>query len=118
MLQYKNSFDLANKKGRRCMCYFREIKQIRSNNELQTVITRTIMCQTEIFNYEGIVTIIKAEFRRLGVQEYVINSFRVNNMISETLEQLISSGDIYSFNNRYVPMKQELKLRKTIYAFA
>lgn len=99
------------------MCYFRNVNQISNMNEIQTLITRIISRQTKPFNYESIVRIIKQELRELNVPFFMINSFRVNNMIIDTLDLMVSMGNLYSFNNIYVPQKTA-KTRKTQYAFA
>lgn len=100
------------------MCYFKRIGEITNMNEVQTVITRTISRQREQFNYEFIVESIKNELSQLGVEEFVINSFRVNNMILSILDQMAESGDIYSFNNEYIPIRKDNAIRRVMYAYA
>ena len=92
------------------MCYFRELGQITNMNEVQMMITRTISRQKEMFNYEQIAQIIKQELLVLGVADTDVNSFKVHNMILDTLDYMVAVGDMYCFNNEYVPIKKEFVL--------
>lgn len=105
-------------KRRMPMCYFNDLERINNKNEIQTMITRIISSQTQRFNYESIVSEIQNRLRDLGVEESFINSFRLDEMISDTLDQMVGSGRIYTFNNVYVPIHQKIKTVQRLYAYA
>lgn len=98
------------------MCYFKDIRRVDNINEIQTIIVRVIARQREHFNYEKIIEEIKKELESLGVSESIVNSYRVDNMIRDTLQQMIDIGIITSFNNVYIPCENKQKRIK--YAFA
>lgn len=98
------------------MCYFKDIDKVKNINEMQMIIAKTIARKKEIFNYESIIKEIKSELERLGVSESIADSYKIDNMIDDTLEQMIERGNLTCFNNLYVPRKSLVKKMK--YALA
>lgn len=97
------------------MCYFKDIKKVDNINEIQTTIIRVIVRQREVFNYADIISQIKNELKKLGVSESIVDSYRVDNMTGDALEQMIDIGNIITFNNVYMPSESTEKSVK--YAF-
>lgn len=98
------------------MCYFKSVKKIDSINEIQRTIARMILSKNKNFDYQSISNEIKNELKQLGLSENVADSYMVDNMINDTLEQMSEKGNITYFNNLYIPCEKSIK--KVIYAFA
>lgn len=98
------------------MCYFKNITKVNNINEMQMTIAKVISNKKETFNYQSIFSEIKGELIKLGVSGSVINSYKIDNMVNDTLEQMIEMGSIICFNNLYIPRRESIK--KVKYAFA
>lgn len=98
------------------MCYLKKINTVSSINQIQAVIVRVITKQRESFNYGFVVGEIKKELKKYNVSESILNSYRIENMIEDTLQSMIDTGNISFFNNMYIPQKSIEKRIK--YAFA
>lgn len=98
------------------MCYFKDIKKIKNLNEMQMTIAKVILGKKQPFNYQNIFSEIKAKLMAQGVTQSIADSFKIDNMIDDTLKQMIEKGNITFFNNLYVPRKMPIK--KWIYIFA
>ena len=98
------------------MCYFKDITKVENINEIQMTIAKVISSKKENFNYQSIFDDIKAELVKLGVSGSIANSYKIDNMINDTLEQMMEKGNITCFNNLYIPRRGPIK--KMRYAFA
>jgi len=98
------------------MCYFKDITKVENINEIQMTIAKVISIKKETFNYQTIYNEIKAELMNLGVSRSIANSYKIDNMINDTLEQMMEKGNITCFNNLYIPHRGPIK--KVRYAFA
>ena len=98
------------------MCYFKDIESIRNINEIQATIVRTIARQIGPFDCRSLSEEVKNELRGLQVEESIVESYRVDSMIRDTLEQMVEIGSIAFFNHVYIPTEDtEMRVR---YAFA
>lgn len=93
------------------MCYFKDLNKLNDINEAQFQITRIISHQTKSFSYKDISVEIKKKLSDMGVSAHDLDSFKINNMISNTLDQMVDRGSLYCFNNIYLPKEKSTKPR-------
>ena len=98
------------------MCYLKEINRAGSMNEIQRIIVKAVVSQKENFTYQFIFKKIKDELEDLGLPESIADSYRIDNMISETLEQMLEKGNISYFNNVYIPSRSPVKRVRAAFA--
>ena len=67
--------------------------------------------QEKNFSYKDISQNIKSELNKMGISEHELSSFKVNNMISNTLDQMVDRGNLSCFNNIYTPRKRQPKTK-------
>lgn len=91
------------------MCNFKELKSVKTLSDVQIVITRTILSQNQQFNYQSIVMKIKDVLHKYNVEQAIIDSFKVERMIADTLDQLVKLNRLSTFNNIYIPKKMDFK---------
>lgn len=51
---------------------------------------------------------------RVKLETDILESFGLNNMISDTLEQMTAMGRFYCFNNVYIPEGSNMDKRKRV----
>lgn len=98
------------------MCYFKEMETVSGISDIQQAIVRVLMSKEDTFNYQNILNEVRERLRELGVAESIADSYKVDNMIDNTLSQMMAKDSIVCINNVYVPQKKPL--RKVRYAFS
>lgn len=87
------------------MCDFKEIKNIKTANEVQPLIDRVISSQSDSFTYANISEEIQEMLTNLKVSDEIKNSFQVDNMIMDTLTQMSDQGELENCSGVYSPIK-------------
>ena len=75
--------------------------EIKDYNDIQRVITRIIYQKSE-FTWAEITEEITSFLKDKGVRETIVNSFRIKNMIYDTLELLMDDGEFLNYDNTYI----------------
>lgn len=90
------------------MCHIKEIEEIRSENDVQTVINREILKHTSSFNYPTIESDIHQALIAKGMPDEEI-SYRTDQMIKDALNYAIDRGQLRYQNMCYVPRERQLE---------
>lgn len=77
-----------------------EKMQLNNLNDIQFAITRIIM-KSDNFTQIEIFEKIKNFLVSKGIKEEIVNSFKINGMIDDTLDLLVEKGKLNCFNNFY-----------------
>lgn len=94
------------------MCKLTDINIIKSLDDIQLVITQTILEQTVSFTYNQITNEIKEELLKKQASTKLVDSFKVENMIKETLFMLINRERLNCYNNYYTPISYNYSEKK------
>lgn len=84
--------------------------EINNLNDIQHAIIRIIISKKDIFNYEEIEKDIKTYLINKGVSRDITESFKINNMIIDTLDILQKQDKLNNINNRFRNVQTERKI--------
>ena len=76
-----------------------------SNTDIQWIINKSILQKSEKFDYQSIYKDIKTELMKQGVSGNILNSFKLEDMIKDTLNNLIQHKKLCCFKELYIPLK-------------
>ena len=82
---------------------------LKDENNLQHVVTRIIYKKSE-FTWIELYEEIKEFLKSRGVREATINSFKLRNMIMDTIELLEENREFLNYNNVYIRNKEKLPI--------
>ena len=85
-------------------------------DDIQLVITQTILEQTVSFTYNQITDKIKSELIKKQAPIELVDSFKVEDMIRETLFMLINRERLNCYNNYYTPISYNYSKNMFVYA--
>lgn len=85
------------------MCRIKKEFQIPKDKLIQFYITDVIMSKKQMFTSLSIRKDIYGALKVAGYSDAIVNSYIVENMISDTLNLFVEKDTLTCFNNKYMP---------------